>query len=271
MKIYEITSSLTETTEELHDLKIIATLLVNAINGKEIPEPKHASDLVKRKDLGKITSETVLDMYSWLRIFNNKDDPHAKNSNGYAQSHELVGGGGALTIIWLNPTLDKTQMISTLTHELQHALDNWKGALHKKIPKYRYKQVSDWNDQDQEAYRTDPVEVNARFSQAADYISWRIAKVIEDGKGDNLLTDTNAIVRYLISVYKNQHIDRNSLVKGPRGDKAYRRLLTRGMMFYKYIVPLLKAEIKPKTKPPEGLLKRLVSTAIEKVKSALGK
>ena len=258
-----------ETAEELHELKLLAKMLMDALPLENIDEPKYATKFLPMAQVeAKIKSKDILDMYYFMAIYTQDQNLKERGSCYTNKVPVDVKNGKIITaiqnVIWLKPTNNIAQMTSTLAHELQHALDHWKGAINIKKDPYPEKPGHEWTDSDVLVYLRNPKEVNARFTQAMAEITEQMVKVLE--RGGKPKQDTKAISIYLNNLFIKWDLNRPMLIKGPKGDKAYKQLLKRGIMFYKYIIPILEKDLKNNVPTTKDKIIYWTRDALSKVK-----
>lgn len=110
----------------------------------------------------------------------------------------------------------RSEMIATLVHELQHALDDWHSygkALKSANP-----------EQDNNAYLRSPDEINARFQEAL----LELSTMINDMKGTDYELEMKNLPNVINSAFAKSNIDK-LMFKKPQ---QYNRLINRAYKFF---------------------------------------
>lgn len=131
----------------------------------------------------------------------------------YVKGHKLI---------WINQrTLrDFGLLTSVLVHELQHALDDIRSE-GRALPKFG-------TDYTRAQYLARPQEINARFSQAMyDIVNHQADYIKAMGSPWDRKESKEMIQRIL----RTHNLDRKVFPDGPRGQKAYKRILSRAYTF----------------------------------------
>lgn len=115
----------------------------------------------------------------------------------------------------------KQELISVLTHEIQHALDDYKSegrALRGQSADDSYRD-----------YLRRPQEINARFAQALlDIVNGEMESLKTIGRVGTA-QESKEVIRLALS---NQKLGRGLFQEGPEGQRQYNRLFSRAYKFY---------------------------------------
>ncbi len=151
----------------------------------------------------------------------------------YFPAHELAAKIRGTTI--------QSEVASTLSHEIQHALDDLKSQGKALADPILYKGMSN----DYQSYLKRPYEVNARFQQATMDIAEYVAMPKKDGSKATQ-KDLPELIRYAF--------EKNQLDKiYEKNQKEYKRLLSRAYKFF-------QAEMNaPKKATPQNIVSRAVN------------
>ena len=243
---------LSETAEENQIINIIATTIAKKLVDREMFNYNagkiqfNATDLRLPKINDPVMSK-LLDTLKFVVLPDNDDD-HTLG--------QYLLGGDRITLFWStlkkkagdNKERLKVQVADTLSHELQHALDAYKGGrkpfsdIDKPLPNPK---VGMGNKENRKAYLKQRHEVNARLQQAL----YDIYRGINQ-PGGRVGVTLKDLPRFIEWGFKRNELD-NLYWKDQR---AYKRLLTRA---YKY----LEAEINnpKKATPTPGLIQRAIA------------
>ncbi len=115
----------------------------------------------------------------------------------------------------------RQELISVLTHEIQHALDDYKSQ-GKALRGQRA-------DDTYQTYLRRPQEINARFAQALiDIVNGEMLSLKQIGRVGTA-QESKEVIRIALS---NQNLGRGLFPKGEEGQRQYNRLFSRAYKFY---------------------------------------
>lgn len=115
----------------------------------------------------------------------------------------------------------RNELVSVLTHEIQHALDDYKSR-----GKALKRQTS---DDSYKSYLKQPQEINARFAQALlDIVNGEMESLKTIGRVGTA-QESKEVIRLALS---NQKLGRGLFQEGPEGQRQYNRLFSRAYKFY---------------------------------------
>lgn len=125
-------------------------------------------------------------------------------------------------LIWVDQRalLRFGQMTSILAHEIQHALDDIRSG-GKALPSFD-------PDYTRDEYLARPQEINARFAQAMhDIVDQQAVYIEKNGQP----WDRRETMQMISKILDKNDLRRKVFPAGPRGDKAYNRIISRAHTF----------------------------------------
>lgn len=213
MRTHEFTS-VNEATNDSIDLLTISKYVADYLIDKKPKTPVTLSDMAASHTLPKFRSGVMINLLfdQQLRFTLNKP------VKGVVGWYEPDGNYVSVDRRLVN---HKQELTSILSHEIQHALDDYKS--HGKALKPHGKEDT-YKD-----YLKRPQEINARFAQAlVDVVNFELQSIKEVGR-----VGTAKETMYVIK----QCLGKNSLARplfpeGAEGDRQYNRLVSRAYKFY---------------------------------------
>jgi hypothetical protein len=198
-----------ETTEEDRALVSLSSSIYAKLQDYFVTEPDYTDEEQEIVSLGKIGDlfDTPIEILNNVSLELQGGEPfieRSKESNG--KKHE-----GIVLAMWDDPTktivlnldyLDADRMRTTITHELRHALDEYKSrsfpgnAKRYFTPKKKEHRKEDPYSTAQ--YRAQPAEINARFIEVLDLLSTsiipRALKLSPDQSRPKIMHDLNHLL-----------------------------------------------------------------------------
>lgn len=121
--------------------------------------------------------------------------------------------------------LGTKKLTSVITHELRHALDTFKSEGRSDIFGTSYNRPLTTTGNEYQDYRSQPTEINARFSQVLEYMVRNIPEVIKQSPENY----KKLIEKMFFSALDHYNIA--DLFPEKHQSRAYKRLIKRGMDF----------------------------------------
>jgi hypothetical protein len=258
------TVSLTENASESHDLLIIANKVVDKF---PVEGMQYISKLVPQHKMG-IENDSVFGMCHFILISTDPQHERSPNDSGYCQTFRDDESDRVVSFIWVRYRSSKKLMVNTLVHELRHALDFWKSDMNLPASKHpSHLPSNEWSDADYEVYYRDPKEVNARLMEVIEHITRDMIKVYD--RGHHITANSSQVSTYVHNLFVEHNLSRGIFEKGPVGDKKYKRIFSRAVVFFQYILPIIeKNALAPDEPPPsKSIIRQWIGAAWHKVLS----
>jgi hypothetical protein len=246
---------ITETSNESADIIHVAIWIANALRMTKTDAPLSVAVFAAHLGVAKpqIKSRTMqLLLYKLpLRFAVKKNFKMAGNTSN--KQVEVDGAYFSKTKqVIISDTLltgKSSFLVSVVSHEVQHALDDFNG-----IP---FKASNDLTDDE---YRIEPSELNARFAQALLQLVNDVA-VLKSRKTEISNTKLMSTIDHVLEI---NDIKRNLFAQGADGDKIFNRFRIRAFKFYGEVDEIIAIHTPPTKPANKQSLKTKLSMLIKK-------
>ncbi len=245
-----------ETTEEDRALVSLSHALYQKLQPYVGVDPDYTDEDQELISLGKIGElfDTPLTVLNNVNIDLQGGEPFERRASGISAEDEFTGPEGQTLAMWNPPTnsivfnldyLDNGRLRPIITHELRHALDeyksNWQTGQKYFTPKKKSHRKQDpYSDK---SYIAQPAEINARFLEVLDILTNRIKAAYNlppDQIKGKILTDfKNLLAKYKITELFPEGTD----------SPDYKRLLKRGYDYIQKEMNHIESELQKSGQP----------------------
>lgn len=240
MRLYEF--ALNEDTAEYQDLAQVANYVADYMIKYKPMQFVTASDMAKQLQFPIITAGTLINLLFDVDIaFALIHPKHAEGALGWYEPNDYT------ITVDKRMVRHKPELVTTLAHEIQHALDDFKSAGKAMKKPEGYAGYKD----DFAAYLKLHPEINARFTQALlDIVDAEARSKFSIGR---VGTPRETMTQVVPLVFQKHKLNKTLL-----DDKQLRRLLSRAYKFYDEVKDTIEAAPEQPKATLVGKLKQLV-------------